>query len=189
MDLSDSELMHQLVNGNDLALNALMARWADRLVAFLHKMTGDRTAALDLSQETFVKLYQARDRYRLSANFSTWLFTIAANLARNHTRWKARHPTVSIAHSNDEAAVSIAQTADPHPHPAQAAQTAETAHAIHTAFLNLPPELREAMTLFIYEDMGYAEIAAVAGCTKKAVETRIYRARQLMRVDLKHLAS
>lgn len=186
-DISDSELMQHLAQGDDLALNVLMERWGAKLTAFLHKMTGEYATSVDLAQETFVKLYQARSRYRSVGNFSVWLFSIAANLARNHARWKNRHPTLSTDHALGEGAAAIAETADPQQNPEEAAATAETTRAVHTAFLRLPPDLREAMTLFVHEDMGYAEIATVVGCSKKAVETRIYRARQILREELKHL--
>ena len=91
MDASEPELMSRLAAGDDLALNVLMDRWGERVASFLHKMTGSRDTAVDLAQETFVKLYQARDRYRPSGSFSTYLFAIASNLARNHARWKSRH--------------------------------------------------------------------------------------------------
>ncbi|MES2659713.1 MAG: RNA polymerase sigma factor [Verrucomicrobiota bacterium] len=187
MDTSDSELMNQLAHGDDLALNALMNRWGGRVAAFLHKMTGEHATSLDLAQETFVRLYQSRGRYRASGNFSTWLFAIAANLARNHARWKSRHPTVSLDAPAGESGARMAESADPHQDPREAATTAETTRAVHAAFLRLPADLREAMTLFVYEGMGYAEIAEVAGCSTKAVETRIYRARRLLREELEHL--
>ncbi len=189
MEVSDPELMSRLAGGDDLALNVLMDRWSERVAAFLHRMTGNRDTAADLAQEAFVKLYQARDRYRPSGNFSTYLFSIAANLARNHARWVARHPTLSLDATPEDGGTSVPEVADPSRTPAQAAQAKEQARAIHQAFLRLPPDLREAMTLFVYEGMGYAEIAAVGQCSPKAVETRIYRARQLLREELKHLGS
>ena len=79
--------------------------------------------------------------------------------------------------------------ADPNQTPEEAAQAAEKIRAVHEAFLRLPSDLREAMTLFVYEGMGYAEIATVSQCSPKAVETRIYRARQLLKDQLKELAS
>ena len=187
MDPSDSELMQLLVNGDDLALNRLMDRWGSRVTGFLQRMLGNQATAVDLAQETFVKLYQARDRYRSSGNFSTWLFAIAANLARNHLRWKGRHPTRSLDAPLEEGEVAILETADLHQNPGEAAASAETVRAIHAAFLQLPADLREAMTLFVHERMSYAEIAAVAECSSKAVETRIYRARQLLREELRQI--
>lgn len=189
MDASDPELMSRLARGDDLALNVLMDRWGERVAAFLHRMTGNHDAAVDLAQETFVKLYQARDRYRPSGNFSTYLFAIASNLARNHARWKARHPTLSLDATTEDGATALPEAADPNQTPGEAAQATEKVRAIHQAFLRLPPDLREAMTLFVYEGMGYAEIAAVSQCSPKAVETRIYRARQILKDDLKELAS
>jgi RNA polymerase sigma-70 factor (ECF subfamily) len=189
MEVSDPEFMRRLAAGDDLALNALMDRWSERVAAFLHRMTGNRDTAVDLAQETFVKLYQARERYRPSGNFSSYLFGIAANLARNHARWVARHPTLSLDATPDDGEPALPELADPDRNPRDAAQANEKARAIHQAFLRLPPDLREAMTLFVYEGMGYAEIAAIGRCSPKAVETRIYRARQLLREQLKGVAS
>lgn len=182
----DSELMQRLAAGDDLALNAIMTRWQDRVAAFLYRMTGRTEVAADLAQETFVKLYQARSRYRKGGTFSTWLFTIAANLGRNHARWVARHPTVSLDPGGD-GNPEFPESLDPGPLPDRAAQSAETVRMVHEAFEALPGELREAMTLFIDGGLSYAEIAAVAGCSVKAAETRIYRARQILKENLKEV--
>jgi RNA polymerase sigma-70 factor, ECF subfamily len=184
---SDSELMEQLGQGDDLALNRLMDRWGPRTIAFLQKITGQRDAAVDLAQETFVRLYQARERYRSGGVFSTYLFTIASNLAKNHARWKSRHPTVSMDAVNEDGSVCAPEIPDPHRSPAETAQDSERFRSVHQAFMALPSDLRESMTLFIYENLSYAQIAAIQGCTPKAVETRIYRARQILREQLKDL--
>jgi RNA polymerase sigma-70 factor, ECF subfamily len=187
MDVSDAELMGRLAKGDDLALNTLMDRWGARMTAFLHKMTGNRETAEDLAQESFVKLYQSCRRYRATGSFSAYLFTIASNLARNHARWKRRHPALALDATADSGASAIPEPADPRQTPEEIAQTTERARAIHDAFLSLPEDLREAMSLFIDEEMSYAEIAAIARCSPKAVETRIYRARQMLRERLKEL--
>ncbi len=187
MEIPDSELMAKLAAGDDLALNALMDRWASRVIAFLYRITGHRDTAGDLAQETFVKLYQARERYRPSGNFSTYLFAIAANLARNHRRWQARHPTISLDQSSADDPSSLPEQADLHDDPRQAALHREQMRTIAAAFQALPPDLREAMSLFIDQGMSHAEIASIAGCSAKAIETRIYRARQLLKELLKDL--
>lgn len=181
MDSSDHDLMVRLAGGEDPALGELMARWGPRVTAFLQRMTGRRDVATDLAQETFVKLYQARGRYRPSGGFSTYLFAIAANLARNHARWSARHPTVSFDAKPDEGGSAVPDLADTRQTPAESARSAERMRAVQAAFRRLSPDLREAMSLFVYEGMGYAEIAAVTQCSPKAVETRIYRARQILK--------
>lgn len=182
----DAELMARLVGGDDLALNLIMDRWKARIAAFLFRRTGLRDVAIDLTQETFVKLYQARLRYRPTGEFSTYLFAIAANLARNHVRWTQRHPTVSMDEP-DAGGVSHHEAHDPRPTPDRAYTAAETEQVVHRAFKALPDDLCEAISLFLHEDMSYADIAHIAGCSQKAVETRIYRARQLLKEQLKGL--
>jgi RNA polymerase sigma-70 factor (ECF subfamily) len=186
MEATDTELMSRLAAGYDPALNALMERWKERVAAFLYRMTAHPDSAADLAQQTFVKLYQARTRYRPDGKFSTYLFSIASNLGRNHVRWKKRHPTISLDEEG-EGVSCLAQCADPGLNPEEAAASAERMRSIQHAFQALPDDLREAMTLFIYEDMGYAEIAAIARCSTKAAETRIYRARQILKEKLKDI--
>lgn len=184
IELPDPDLMARLGGGDDLALNVLMERWGARVNSFLFKMTGQREVTADLAQETFVKLYQARKRYRFSGTFSTYLFTIAANLARNHARWKKRHPTVSLDASPDDSSFARNEPPDPSQTPDHAADVAEHYQEVRSALLALPHDLREAMTLFVYEGMGYAEIGKLTKCSPKAVETRIYRARQILKEKL-----
>jgi len=181
---SDSELMIRLAADDDLALNEIMRRWGARINSFLFKMTGQRDVAVDLAQETFVKLYKARKRYRSTGTFSTYLFTIAANLARNHARWKKRHPTISLDAPTLDGSPRRDETQEPSNSPDKAAVVSERYAEVHAALLDLPHDLREAMTLFIYEAMSYAEIAELTGCSSKAVETRIYRARQILKEKL-----
>jgi len=189
MDVTDSELMSRLAAGDDLALNTLMTRWSGRVAAFLFRMTGQREVAADLAQETFVKIYQARGRYKPHGNFSTYLFAIAANLARNHARWKTRHPTVSLDASATDRAEYVCDPVDPGQTPGEAALARERLATVNRAISSLPLDLREAITLFIYEGLGYAEIAELTRCSPKAVETRIYRARLILKEQLKDLRS
>lgn len=187
VEATDAELMSRLVEGDDLALNAIMLRWKSRVAAFLYRMTSQQEAAADLTQETFVKLYQARSRYIPSGNFSTYLFAIASNLARNYTRWRVRHPTVSIDDDQAAGLPALLNAQDLGQSPDEAVVSADALRAINDAFQSLPIDLREAMTLFIYEGMSYAEISDVTGCTIKAAETRIYRARQILKEKLKDI--
>jgi len=84
----DAELMLRLKSGEDSILNELMTRWQQPLVAFIYRYIRHETDALDLAQETFVRVYETRHRYTVQAKFSTWLFSIAANLCRNYLRWR-----------------------------------------------------------------------------------------------------
>lgn len=187
-EADDHELMARLASGDDLALNALMRRWSDRIVSFLYRMTGRHDTAVDLAQETFVKVYQARDRYRPRGGaFSTWLFAIASNLAKNQARWRSRHPEVSLDTPADDGSSALPEPRSSEASPDQAAVSRETEEQVSAAILALPDELREALLLFTHDQLGYAEIASISGCSAKAVETRIYRARQILKEKLKNL--
>lgn len=187
-ETGDHELMARLANGDDLALNVLMRRWSDRIVSFLYRMTGRHDAAVDLAQETFVKLYQARGRYRpRGGEFSTWLFTIASNLAKNQARWRSRHPEVSLDAVAEDGTRSLPEPCSAVASPDQVAVSRETDLQVRAAILALPSDLREALLLFTHEQLGYADIAHITRCSPKAVETRIYRARQILKERLKDL--
>lgn len=167
--------MERLASGEDLALNAIMERWKSRLVAYLYRFTGNEAVALDLAEETFVRLYQGRLKFRSGSSFPTWLFGIAANLARNHLRWHHRHPTLPM-----EEADEVISDGDP----GSAAESNERGQAVRQAVAALPPDLRESLILSEYERLPHAEIAAIAGCSPKAVERRISRAREILRREL-----
>jgi RNA polymerase sigma-70 factor (ECF subfamily) len=175
---TDIALMLRLAGGEDLALNDLISRWRDRLAAFLLRMVGDHATAMDLTQETFVRLYTSRKTYKPTAAFSTYLFHIATNLARTQARWRKRHPTVPIDDENREIRH---EAVDSLPSPDESADLHERADLVNRAIAALPEDQREALLLFTVEGMSQAEVAAALGCSPKAVEVRVYRARQLLR--------
>ncbi|CAN5750095.1 sigma-70 family RNA polymerase sigma factor [soil metagenome] len=182
----DFAAMTRLREGEDLALNEIMDRWQRRLTSYLLRFTGNETVAIDLAQETFVRVYQSRERYRPAGEFSTWLFAIATNLARQHFRWTRRHPAVSMDETRDDGADPPLKDrmASSGASPDEAALASERASAVRTAVAALPEDLRQVVVLSEYEDLSHAQIARVAGCTPKAVETRLYRARAILRERL-----
>ena len=185
----DTRLMLRLQNGEDSALNELMSLWQTPLVRFICRYLGDRTEALDLAQETFVRVYQNRHRYRPTAKFSSWLFTIATNLCKNYIRWEHRHPTVDLARDDDEA--GPANPADSFPGsgrtPSAIAEQSDLAHYVKESIQNLPHDLKTVVLLFEYEDLSYEEISTILACSPKAVETRLYRARKILREKLERV--
>lgn len=183
---TDVAAMLRLREGDDLALNELMSRWQTPLVRFLYRYTQSEPDALDLAQETFARIYEYRARYDARGKFSTWLYTIAGNLCRNHARWKTRHPTISMdAEISDQSERTLAdQLPDGASTPAQDAVQQELAQAVREAIQALPDDQRTATILYEYEDVAYADIAQVLGCSVKAVENKLYRARQYLRERL-----
>ena len=182
----DQADMARLVAGQEAALNDLMERHATGVFHFLCRMLGSEDDANDLAQETFVRVFQHRASFKGDAKFSTWLYTIAGNLARNHHRWRSRHPTVSLDAPQDETDQSFGDLLPtPDASPSEAAVRAERSKAVRAAVAALPEEMREALILCEWQDLAVAEAAAVLRATPKAVESRLYRARQLLREKLK----
>ena len=185
-DALDEADMAQLATGHDGALNALMDRHAGALFGFLCRFVGDQDAADDLAQETFVRVYQHRTEFKPGRRFSTWLFTIAGNLARNHLRARSRRPEVPLdAGGQDDDGPSLADSLPAvGGTPADHAQREEQQAAVRHAVAELPDDLREAIVLCELEDRSVAEAAGILTTTVKAVESRLYRARQQLRQRL-----
>ena len=185
-DARDRADMERLAAGHDAALNDLMERHATPVFHFLCRMTGSEDDANDLAQETFARVFRSRGSFRAEQRFSTWLFTIAANLARNHFRWRARHPGVSLEAEIGATEQSLADTLpSPAPSPGETALAAERAAAVRDAVHRLPEDLREAVVLCEWEEHSVVEAAVILEATTKAVESRLYRARQILRTQLK----
>lgn len=180
---ADIQAMQRLILGDDLALTEIMDRWTPRIASYLCRFLGNEQDALDLTQATFVAVYRAREKYRPSARFSTWLFGIASNHARQRLRWRHRHPEVALE-LESESSPSLHPTLVSGQTPSLDMQAAERAAQVRKAVQSLPPDLREAVLLFEYEDLPQAEIAGILKCSVKAVETRLYRARHLLRKQL-----
>lgn len=178
--------MQKLQAGHDAALNDLMERHATPVFHFLCRMVGNEDDANDLAQETFVRVFKSAKSFRTEQKFSTWLFTIAANLARNHFRWRSRHPNLSLDAENPETEQSLGSTLPASSSsPNEEALAAERATAVRMAVKNLPEDLREAIVLCEWEERSVAEAAAILEATPKAVESRLYRARGILRERLK----
>lgn len=181
-DLQD---MERLRAGHDAALNDLMARHAPRLFHYLLRELRDEGEAEDLAQEAFVRVYQNRDKFNPAHRFTTWLYTIATNLARDRHRWRVRHPQVSLEAENSSGEGGLKATLPAgDTGPQDALLATERAAAIRAAVASLPEELRTPLLLAEYEERSHQEIAVILNCTPKAVEMRIYRARQQLRQDL-----
>ncbi len=172
----DAELMQRVQGGDEAALGALMERWELPVKAVIGRIVLNAGEAEELAQETFVRVWQQREKFRVGAEFRPWMFSIAVNLARNRLRWWRRRPEVSLE--------EWSETVDGGQKTENGLEIAERVVAVREAIAALPLDLREALVLFEYEQMSHAEIATTLGCTPKAVETRLYRAREKLRAPL-----
>ena len=177
--------MARLAAGHDAALNDLMERHAAAVFRFLFRMLNHEDDANDLAQETFVRVFQARASFDPDKKFSTWLFTIAANLARNQIRWRTRHPNVSLEAESESTEHSLTEKlASSSPTPKEQTLATERAVAVRAAVNELPEDMRAAIVLCEWEERSMAEAATILDATPKAIESRLYRARQILRDQL-----
>jgi RNA polymerase sigma-70 factor (ECF subfamily) len=183
-DQQDREDMIRLAEGHDSALSSLMDRHSERLFCYLVRQLNNETDAADLAQETFVRVYQNRARFRPDQRFSTWLYAIATNQLRDRFRWHKRHQQVSLD-AQTEIGSSLQDTLRDHrDSPSEQLETSERAEEVRSAVQSLPVELRTPLILSEYEGMSHAEIAEVLNCSAKAIEVRLYRARGQLRKQL-----
>ncbi len=165
--------------GDVTAFEALVRRHLDPVRRFLFRWLGERETAEDLAQEVFLRAFRARARYRPTAKFTTWLFTIAVNLARTQARRRQRHP-VRPARGGD-VPPEQPTTRDG---PATLLGRQERAEQIRAAVAALPPGMRTPLVLSFYQGLRYREIADILGCTENAVKLRLLRARQALQERL-----
>ncbi len=187
-DPDDRREMSRLAAGDETALDRLMERHAQRLYHYLLRLLQNEAEAEELAQETFVRVFRHANRFDPAHSFASWLYTIATNLVRDHARNHSRHPRVSLEAELTADGASLREVLPGRDSsPAEHAVHQERARAVHQAVDALPDDLRIPFVLAEYEGQSYAEIAAITGGTPKAVEMRLYRARQSLRQSLGHL--
>lgn len=181
---TDAIRLERLKLGDDLALNRIMDRWQRPLLSFACRYVHSLSDADDLVIETFVRLYQNRNKFRRKTNLSAWLFTTLSRLCLNHLRWRKRHPSLALNREPGDAP-SERELPDPAAtHPAIPLEQSESIEALRQAIDRLPHEQKTILLLHHYEGMPVKDIAAVAGCSEKAVENRLYRLRRKLRAEL-----
>jgi RNA polymerase sigma-70 factor (ECF subfamily) len=184
----DIRLMLRVRDDEPGAFQELVEHYQRRLVAVMHHLLGNADEAEDMAQEVFLRVYRARKKYRPRAKFSTWLFTIANNLALNVLRSRQRKPVVPL-NTRDSGPLGprpaeqlVCDRADT---PGHGMQQQELAAIVRRALDGLSERQRAAVILNKFEDMNYAEIAEVMKLTTKAVKSLLSRARENLRQALK----
>lgn len=180
--------MARLAAGHGPALNDLMERHGLKLFNYLTRSLQDENDAADLAQETFVRVFQSCTKFNPRMKFSTWLYAIATNLVKDRYRHRTRHPQISLDAENEATGESFRESLpEQKPTPNESLQGAERAEAVRNAVGQLPEELRTPLILSEYEELSHAEIGEILKCSAKAVETRLYRARNQLREKLARL--
>lgn len=175
----DIRLMVRVRADDQAAFAELVEKYQNRLVGVMNHLVGHPQEAEDLAQEVFLRVYRTRHKYSPKAKFSTWLFTIANNLAMNAIRNRKRRQAIPLSVS--ESGGIGPQATDTAPPPTHALHQQELAAVIRRALDDLPDRHRVAVVLNKFEDMGYAEIGEVMGLGVKAVKSLLSRARGKLR--------
>ena len=174
----DRALMARMQGGDEAAFGVLMERWERPVKSVIGRIVLNASDAEELAQETMVRVWQQRGKFRDGAEVRPWVFSIAVNLARNRLRWWRRRPEVALEAWNEDGEGETGRAGE------GALERKERAGAVREAIAALPVELREAIVLFEFEEMSQAEIAATVGTSVKVVEARVARAREKLRVAL-----
>jgi len=182
-ELLDRQAMERLTQGDEDALRELAERHGDRVVRFLHRLVGDLHDAVDLCQETFLRVYRYRSEYDPGRPFRIWLYTIAANLGRNVLRARRRFLRISLeesAHGPDSPRIMDILSAE-EPRPDESVERSELRQAVQRALNHLSPDLRSAVVLVDLQDFSTREAAAVLRIPERTLESRLYHGRRRLR--------
>jgi RNA polymerase sigma-70 factor, ECF subfamily len=184
----DIRLMLRVRDDDAEAFAEIVELYQHRLVTVMQHLVGTTEEAEDLAQEVFLRVYRGRKKYHPKAKFSTWLFTIANNLALNILRTRQRKPTVPLNVRDSgplgpRPAEQLVQ--DRNNRPDRRIEQQELAVVVQEALDTLNERQRIAVVLNKFEDMNYAEIAEVMELTTKAVKSLLSRARENLREALK----
>ncbi len=183
-----TQLMLRVRDGDVVAFGELVELWQQRLVTLFLHQTGDHATAEDLAQETFMRVYRARERYKPTAKFTTWIHTIANNVAsdlkqRAYRRLERGVPHAASASSSaiglDQLAVAASGML-----PARVADRGELQVVVQQAIAGLSDRQRMALLLAKFEQCSYDEIAAAMKLTVPAVKSLLFRARDHLRAAL-----
>jgi len=177
--LADGELVLTAVSGREAAFEELVRRYQRPIASYVYRMVGDYDAALDLTQEVFIKVYNSLSRYRSEFKFSTWIYKIAHNTAIDHLRRHTVRDQIMTADGDgprSEIAIESRRLT-----PEQESEREERRSEIESVVQSLPAAYRELIVLRHSHDLSYDEIAEVTGLPLGTVKNRLFRAREAMR--------
>jgi len=185
--LSDEELIKEFQDNNTIeAYEILVKRFKDPLMNFVYRFLGDKDATTDIVQDTMIKFYLNKDSYQSIAKFSTWIYTIAGNLAKNELKRRNRRTILSI--SNDDPDDYTLQIEDKKfVAPDRAADNSIKADMVQKALLKVKPIYREVVILRDIQGMSYEEISEMTDLSIGTVKSRINRGRAHLQKLLKNI--
>ena len=182
-ELTDEELIRKFQEGDIGAYNQIVYRYKDRLLNFIYRFLNNLDRSEDLVQDTLLKLYTHKDSYKEIAKFSTWLYTIAANLARTELRKIKRRKTFSVTELSHDDREFIIESADAIPGEENFTQYFEK--NVQRALAELPDDFKTIIILRDIQELSYDEISKIVEVPLGTVKSRINRGRVKLQELLK----
>ena len=178
-ELDDGQIVMRHLGGDPQAFGALVDRYQTRLLNFVNRTIGDRERAEDLVQEVFIRVFRHVHRFDQTKKFSTWIYTIASNLAKNELRNRSRNPLVlfQTLKKQWEADHRPLQFEDATARPDDLYRKRFLREAVERCVAQLPVHHRAVFVLRELEGKSYAEISDITGCNLGTVKSRLNRAR------------
>jgi RNA polymerase sigma-70 factor (ECF subfamily) len=179
---TDEELIARFQNGDSYAFDQLVRRYKDPLLNFIFRFIGDLNESEDIVQDTFYRVYKNKHYYKEVAKFSTWIYTIAGNLAKTELRKRKRRKIFSI--NKETQSEKEFELPDPERDPEEEVNSTLTEKHIYKAIRNLPPKFRQVIILRDVQGFSYEEISSIIKVPLGTVKSRVNRARLRLQDDL-----
>ncbi len=184
MDLTPAQ-RRALQAGDPSARSAFFEAYFDPLYQYIWRMVGRAHLAEDLAQDTFMQIQRTFDRYDPARPLKPWVYTIATNLVRDY--WRSRQHQESVRQEEWQDTLGRDRLSDGRPSPDETLQSGETGEEVAMAVQELPDSLRDTFVLRFYEELPFADIAAIAERSEVAVRKRFSRALEELRSRLGHM--
>ncbi len=178
-EVDDTKLVNAYLLGESRSFDVLVERYQARLLNFVYRIVGDRERSEDLVQEVFIRVHRHLARFDRSKKFSTWIYTIASNLAKNELRNRSRNPLVlftSITQGWEDEERPL-EFEDPSSRPDDLFQKRHVKEMVEESVAKLPQHHKEVFVLREIEGRSYEEIAEITHCNLGTVKSRLNRAR------------
>ena len=183
---NDHELLAAIRDGDEVAFQELVRRYRNPITNFVYRMLDDYDRAVELTQETFIRVYTSASRYQANYSFSTYIYRIATNLAISELRRRKRRKMVSLfsPFANDDGEAVELDPPDLNVLQDEALIENERRRAVSRAITSLPQKYRAAIVLRDVEGLSYDQIAQTLNLSEGTVKSRINRARNLLKEKL-----
>ena len=175
---TDKELVRRVKKGDKQAFDLLFLRYQHKILNLVSRYLRDPDDVQDVTQEAFIKAFRALPRFRGDSAFYTWLYRIAINTAKNHLVARSRRPPGTDVDVEDAEFMDGTDALKESESPESALARDELKAAIDAAIVDLPDDLRSAVTLREFDGLSYEQIAEIMDCPVGTVRSRIFRARE-----------